>query len=75
MSFLLASGNRLVAHTNTAYQVKNSPVAAQFVYPHFRYITIQHASEKAAFKQEEQISLFQAPSEHIPKIQQLKRIL
>lgn len=75
MSFILESGARLVAHTNTSYYVKNSPVAADFIDPHFRYITIQYASDGAHFKQEEQISLFRSPKEHINEIQQLKRIL
>ena len=75
MSFILESGARLVAHTNTAYFVKNSPVAADFIDPHFRYITIQYASDGTHFKQEEQISLFRSPSEHVNKIQKLTRIL
>ena len=75
MSFLTESGRRVVAQTSTAYEVIDSPAAKDFCNPHFRYITIQHAYDKRTFKQEEQISLFQAPSQHVAKIENLTRIL
>lgn len=75
MVFRLAGGKRILATAQTQYIISGSPSSSKFESPHFRFITIQAKASGSNFRQEEQISLFQFPSEHVGETQTLKRIL
>jgi hypothetical protein len=73
MSWLTSNGKRVIAQAKTSYVLKNSPDMVKFKVPHFRYITIQFAINKNIYRQEEQISLFQSPTEHVDRILTLSK--
>lgn len=75
MRFVTADGENFTASTSTVYKIVDSPKIDEFKVPHFRFITIQAQHDGRVFRQEEQISLFQCPTEHVPRIKKLTRIL